>query len=54
MHHLKGLQELAAEHFVSGRRILVCREQKIRTTSDGIEILSMQEFLDELWSGRLF
>jgi len=53
-HHLKGLQELAAEHFGTGRRILVCREQKSRTTSDGIEILSMQEFLDELWSGRLF
>lgn len=53
-HHLKGLRELAAEHPRAGRRILVCREPVSRTTSDGVEVLAVADFLDALWSGGLF
>lgn len=53
-HHLKGLRELALEHPGGGRRVVVSREPKSRTTSDGIEILSVEDFLGELWSGGLF
>jgi len=53
-HHLKGLRELSQEHAPTGRRIVVCREPKSRQTSDGIEILTVADFLDGLWSGRLF
>lgn len=53
-HHLKGLRELALEHPRAGRRIVVSRESKSRTTGDGIEILNVQDFLGVLWSGGLF
>lgn len=53
-HHLKGLRELALEHPGVGRRIVVCREPKSRTTSDGIEILNVEDFLGELAAGGLF
>jgi len=54
-HHLKGLRELAAEHPKGlGRKIVVCREPKSRTTSDGIEILPVADFVATLWSGGLF
>jgi predicted AAA+ superfamily ATPase len=53
-HHLKGLRELALEHPGGGHRVVVSREPKSRTTSDGIEILSVEDFLGELWSGGLF
>ncbi|MFN0125076.1 MAG: ATP-binding protein [Verrucomicrobiales bacterium] len=53
-HHLKGLRELKGEHPSTGRRIVVSREPKSRQTSDGIDILTVADFLDDLWSGRLF
>ena len=53
-HHLKGLRELGKEHPAVGRRIVVCREPKSRVTSDRIEILNVEDFLGELWSGGLF
>jgi predicted AAA+ superfamily ATPase len=53
-HHLKGLRELAQEHPATGRKIVVCREPKSRITSDGIEILNVEDFLSALWSGGLF
>lgn len=53
-HHLNGLRELAREHPGAGKKIVVCREPKSRTTSDGIEILPVEDFLGELWSGGLF
>jgi len=53
-HHLKGLRELALEHPKAGRRIVVSREPKSRTTGDGIEILNVEDFLGVLWSGSLF
>ena len=53
-HHLKGLRELAVEHSSIGKQIIVCREPKSRTTPDGIQILNVSDFLNELWSGALF
>jgi len=53
-HHLKGLRELKEEHPGTGRRIVVSREPKSRTTSDGIEILTVADFLAALWAGDLF
>ncbi|MFN0126079.1 MAG: ATP-binding protein [Verrucomicrobiales bacterium] len=53
-HHLKGLRELKLEHPSTGRQIVVSREPKSRRTSDGIEILTVADFLDDLWGGRLF
>lgn len=53
-HHLKGLRELVREYPGTGRKIVVCREPKSRATSDGIEILTVEDFLDGLWSGGLF
>lgn len=52
--HLKGLRELGREHPGAGRRIVVSREPKSRITSDGISVLGVADFLDELWSGKLF
>lgn len=52
--HLKGLRELGREHGETGRRIVVSRSPKSRKTSDGIEILGVADFLNELWSGGLF
>jgi predicted AAA+ superfamily ATPase len=53
-HHLKGLRELKAEHPAIGKQIVVSREPKSRKISDGIEILSVADFIGELWSGGLF
>lgn len=52
--HLKGLRELNEEHPAVGRKIVVSREPKSRRTSDGIEILSVADFLTMLWAGELF
>ena len=48
--HLKGLRALAADHPEVQRRILVCLEPRALKTDDGIEILPVQHFLDELWN----
>ena len=53
-HHLKGLRELKTEHPAIGKQIVVSREPKSRKTSVGIEILSVADFIGELWSGGLF
>jgi predicted AAA+ superfamily ATPase len=53
-HHLKSLRELKKEHPKCGRRLLVSREPVSRQTNDGIEILSVNDFLAELWDGSLF
>jgi predicted AAA+ superfamily ATPase len=49
---LKGLRALAEEHSV-GRRIVVGREERPRTTEDGIEILPWRDFCARLWSGDI-
>lgn len=53
-HHLKGLRELMNEHSRVKKKIVVSREAKSRRTSDGIDILSVPDFMVELWSGGLF
>jgi predicted AAA+ superfamily ATPase len=52
--HLKGLRELTKEHPSVKRRILLSQEPLPRRTADGIEILNIPSFLEELWEGRLF
>lgn len=52
--HLKGLREIAIEHPEVGRRIVVSCVPFSRRTEDGIEILSVSDFLDLLWGGELF
>lgn len=52
--HLKGLREIAGEHHAVGRRILVSMVSTSRKTQDGIEILSVADFLTQLWEGVLF
>jgi predicted AAA+ superfamily ATPase len=52
--HLKGLRELARDHPETTRRIVVCLESESRRTADGIEILSVTDFLEALWQGAFF
>lgn len=49
--HLKGLRAFKEENLME-RYIVVCQEQRARS-KDGIEILPWQNFLEELWSGKL-
>ena len=51
--HLKGLRSLAEDHPQVGRRIVVCREPRVRKTDDGIEILSVAAFVQRLWAGDI-
>lgn len=51
--HLKGLRELKIEHPQVKKRIVVCNEQLFRITADEIEILSVSNFIERLWSGDL-
>jgi len=51
--HLKGLRNLVEDHPHVHRRIVVCRESKPRRTSDGIDILPVNDFVARLWSGEL-
>ena len=51
--HLKGLRRLVEDHPGVGRRVVVCREPRARTTGDGIEILPAGVFIERLWSGEL-
>lgn len=50
--HLKGLRALKEEGLLK-RFIAVSLDSEERHTSDGIEILPWQLFLDELWSDRI-
>jgi predicted AAA+ superfamily ATPase len=52
--HLKGLRELAKEHPEIKRRVVVSMEPECRKTQDGIELLSVQGFLERLWGSGLF
>lgn len=51
--HLKGLRELKSEHPQVKRRIVVCTERVSRKTLDGIEILNIPDFIQQLWNGDL-
>lgn len=52
--HLKGLRSLKEDHADIKRRIVVCCEDKPRTTSDGIEIIPAVKFPQVLWKGTVF
>lgn len=52
--HLKGLRTLKNDHPNIKRRIVVCCENKPRTTEDGIEILPAEIFTQMLWQDELF
>lgn len=51
--HLKGLRELKNEHKNVNRRIVVCNEMTSRKTSDSIEILTVPDFIDQLWNRKI-
>ena len=51
--HLKGLRTLTKDHPELQRRIVVCLESVPLRTDDGIEILPVRSFLDELWNDSL-
>lgn len=50
--HLRGLRSIVQDHRLR-RRVVVCLEPKRRKTDDGIEILPVASFLEELRDGRL-
>ncbi len=52
--HLKGLRSLKEDHPGIKRRIVVCCDDTIRTSEDGIEILPFAGFSEMLWQGVLF
>ena len=49
--HLKGLRSIIVDHPGIARRIVVCREPRLRKTNDGIEIMPAEEFAERLWEG---
>jgi uncharacterized protein len=50
--HTKGLRAWKQDN-PGSRCILVCRTRKARRTSEGIDILPWQDFLEKLWGGDL-
>jgi len=52
--HLKGLRELSKEYSNIRKKVVVSLEDFSKTTDDGIEILSVNDFRASLWSGKLF
>lgn len=52
--HLKGLREIIKDYPEIKRRFVVSNEQHSRLTDDGIEILSVDDFVKNLWGHRLF
>ena len=51
--HLKGLRSLVRDHPDVGRRVVVCLEDRVRRTEDGIDILPAETFVARLWGGEL-
>ena len=51
--HLKGLRTLVEEHPGVSRRLVVCLESRPRRTSDGIDVMSAENFAASLWRGEL-
>lgn len=51
--HLRGLRALKEENMIE-RYVVIASVPRKRTTTDGIEILPWQSFLEQLWSGKLF
>jgi len=51
---LKGLRALVEDHPRVRRRCIVCLEAKPRRTDDGIDVLPVDAFVEEVAGGRLF
>jgi len=51
-HDMKGLRQFAQD-YPGARLYLVSLDPILRRTSDGVELLSVQEFLTRLWDNRL-
>lgn len=51
--HLRGLRELKIEHPKVKSRLVVSTEARSRVTEDGIRILSVADFVRQLWAGEL-
>jgi len=51
--HMKGLKELQVDYPEVGRRLIVSREPISRRTKDGIEVLSVADFVKQLWSDQI-
>jgi predicted AAA+ superfamily ATPase len=51
--HLKGLREIVEDYPGLKRRIVVSLEPISRRTDDGIEILSVTDFLNQLWNDQI-
>ena len=51
--HLRGLRSLVRDHPSVRRRAVVCLEPRTRRTSDGIDVLPAESFVQELWRDRL-
>ncbi len=51
--HMQGLRELKKEHPRVKRRIVVCLEPRARRTHDGIDILPVPQFVQQLWGNTL-
>jgi predicted AAA+ superfamily ATPase len=52
--HLKSLKELRKDIPEVKKSVVVSNEPKSRIDGDGVEILSVEDFLKELWQGTLF
>lgn len=52
--HLKGLRSLKEDHPEIRQRLIVCCEDKPRTTDDGIVILPARTFAKRLWNQDYF
>ena len=52
--HLKGLRRLKEQIGISNLRIIICLEPFRRITDDGILILPYEEFIKDLWQGKMF
>ncbi len=51
---LKGLRALKEDHPEIKRRLVVCCEEKLRITDDGIEIIPAEKFSEMLWQSNFF
>jgi predicted AAA+ superfamily ATPase len=51
--HTKGLREIVEDYPEIQRRIIVCLEPISRRTPDDIEVMSVSDFLSELWGDTL-
>ena len=51
--HLRGLRSVIRDHPSIQRRVVVSLEPRARRTSDGIDVLPVEDFVRQLWDDRL-